>query len=106
MAEPDLQDLRKRIDELNARLLETLQERAEVVLAISRLKEEIGMQSHDPRREEEMLRKLTRASSGPFGPAELREIFRAIFRASLALQEREREALQEDGERRAGGKAR
>jgi len=105
MPDSDLQDLRKRIDELNVRLLETLQERAEVVLAISRIKEEIGMQSHDPRREEEMLRKLTRASSGPFGPAELRDVFRAVFRASLALQERERDELQEDGRRRAGGKA-
>jgi 3-deoxy-7-phosphoheptulonate synthase / chorismate mutase len=106
MADSNLQDLRKHIDELNTRLLEILQERAEVVLEISRLKEEIGMQSHDPRREEEMLRKLTRASSGPFGPAELREIFRAVFRASLALQERERDSLQEDGRLRAGGKAR
>jgi 3-deoxy-7-phosphoheptulonate synthase / chorismate mutase len=106
MADSNLQDLRKHIDELNTRLLEILQERAEVVLEISRLKEEIGMQSHDPRREEEMLRKLTRASSGPFGPAELREIFRAVFRASLALQERERDSLQEDGHLRAGGKAR
>jgi 3-deoxy-7-phosphoheptulonate synthase/chorismate mutase len=105
MPDSDLQELRKRIDELNARLLEVLQERAEVVLEISRLKEEIGMQSHDPRREEEMLRKLTRSSSGPFGPAELREIFRAIFRASLAIQERERDAWEAEHRLRAGGEA-
>jgi 3-deoxy-7-phosphoheptulonate synthase / chorismate mutase len=91
---PDrLDHLRKRVDALNAQLLELVQERAEIVLEISRLKEELGLGSHDPRREEEMLQRLTASTSGPFGPAEIRSIFRAIFRASLGLQERARKRL-------------
>lgn len=89
----DLQELRSRIDVLNGQILALVQERAEVVLQISRLKEELGMDGFDPRREDEMLRKLTLAASsplGPFGPAEIEAIFRAIFRASLALQEQAR----------------
>ena len=94
VAMPDRIDhLRRRVDALNTHLLELVQERAEIVLEISRLKEELGLDSYDPRREEEMLRRLTTNTSGPFGPAEIRSIFRAIFRASLGLQERTRKRL-------------
>ncbi|HYU35757.1 MAG TPA: chorismate mutase [Thermoanaerobaculia bacterium] len=86
----ELEALRRRIDDLNLRILDLAQERAAVVVEISRLKEELGLDSHDPEREEKMLRKLTRSTSGPFGPGEVREIFQALFRASLALQERDR----------------
>lgn len=91
---PDrIEHLRRRVDALNAHLLALVQERAEIVLEISRLKEELGLDSHDPRREEEMLQRLTASTSGPFGPAEIRTIFRSIFRASLGLQERVRKRL-------------
>lgn len=93
---PDrIEHLRRRVDALNHHLLELVQERAETVLEISRLKEELGLGSHDPRREEEMLERLTASPSGPFGPAEIRTIFRAIFRASLGLQERTRARVRE-----------
>jgi len=82
-----LPDLRDRIDVLNGRILALLQERAGIVLEVAQLKQEQGLEGHDPRREEEMLRHLTAEPSGPFGPAEIRAIFKAIFRASLAIQE-------------------
>jgi 3-deoxy-7-phosphoheptulonate synthase/chorismate mutase len=85
-----LDELRNHVDNLNFRLLELLQERAGAVVEISRVKEDLGLEAYDPGREEEMLRRLTRSTSGPFGTAEVREVFQAIFRASLALQERER----------------
>ena len=87
---PDrIERLRRRVDALNLELLALVQERAEIVLEISRLKEDLGLDSHDPRREEEMLQRLTASTSGPFGPAEIR----TIFRASLGLQERVRKRL-------------
>jgi 3-deoxy-7-phosphoheptulonate synthase / chorismate mutase len=85
--ETSLPDLRDRIDALNGRILALLQERAEIVLEVARVKQEQGLRGHDPKREEEMLRRLTAELSGPFGPAEIRAIFKAIFRASLAIQE-------------------
>lgn len=83
-----LAELRSQVDRLNLELLALLQERGEVVLSIAEAKEELGREAFDPRREEEMLRTLVRQSEGPFGPGELRGIFRAIFRASLELQDR------------------
>jgi 3-deoxy-7-phosphoheptulonate synthase/chorismate mutase len=103
---PDrIEHLRKRVDALNTHLLELVQERAEIVLEISRLKEELGLDSYDPRREEEMLQRLTANTSGPFGPAEIRSIFRAIFRASLGLQERARERTRKRLSRRAAARS-
>ncbi len=80
--------LRARIDELNRRILALAQERAEVVLEIARSKDALGLEAYDPEREERMLQKLIRSTSGPFDPGEVREIFQALFRASLSLQER------------------
>jgi 3-deoxy-7-phosphoheptulonate synthase/chorismate mutase len=83
-----LAELRSRVDRINLELLALLQRRGEVVLSIAEVKRELGREGFDPRREEEMLRSLVRRSEGPFGPGELRGIFRAIFRASLELQDR------------------
>ena len=59
------------------------------MLEIAALKREHGLDGYDARREEEMLHSLTSSSTGPLGPAEVREIFKSIFRASLDLQNRE-----------------
>ncbi|HEV2852843.1 MAG TPA: chorismate mutase [Thermoanaerobaculia bacterium] len=83
-----MSDLREQIDSLNDQILALVQQRAEIVLEIARLKREQGLEGHDPQREEEMLQRLTEAATGPFGPAEVRAVFRAIFRASLAIQHR------------------
>jgi 3-deoxy-7-phosphoheptulonate synthase/chorismate mutase len=90
MSSPDLQDLRGRIDRLNQDLLDLLQERADVVVAIARLKQAQGLDVHDPGREEEMLQALSKRPTGAFGTFEIGEVFRAIFRVSLGVQEKAR----------------
>ncbi|HEY7214386.1 MAG TPA: chorismate mutase [Thermoanaerobaculia bacterium] len=82
-----LAQLRDRIDVLNSRILALLQERAEVVIEIAEVKGALHLGPYDPRREEEMLQRLTAAPSGPIGTADIREIFTAIFRACLVIQE-------------------
>lgn len=82
--------LRREIDRLNADILDRIQQRAEVVLAIADLKREHGIARRDPAREDAMLLRLSSApSTGPFDENEVRMIFRAIFEASLALMERQ-----------------
>jgi 3-deoxy-7-phosphoheptulonate synthase/chorismate mutase len=82
--------LRREIDGLNQRILALLQQRASVVLEIAELKHSQGFAGYDPQRELEMLQGLTARASGPFGAAEVKEIFRSIFRASLDLQDETR----------------
>ncbi|HUD71075.1 MAG TPA: bifunctional 3-deoxy-7-phosphoheptulonate synthase/chorismate mutase [Dongiaceae bacterium] len=85
-----LTELRGKIDRVNCELLDRLQERAALVQEIAAVKRARGLEGHDPGREDAMLEDLLARSQGPFGPAELRTIFRTIFRASLEMQERDR----------------
>jgi len=89
-SEKSLTPLRERIDGINREILDRLQERARLVLEIAEVKRVKGLEGHDPGREDQMLEDLVSRASGPFGPTELRGIFRTIFRASLEIQERER----------------
>lgn len=90
MTEPTLDALRGEIDLLNEKILSLIQRRGEVVLEIAALKRAQGIDDYDAKREENMLERLTSAAVKPFGPAEIREIFKAIFRASLDIQDGER----------------
>ncbi|MFN8177841.1 MAG: bifunctional 3-deoxy-7-phosphoheptulonate synthase/chorismate mutase [bacterium] len=90
MAERSLGSLRREIDRLNQEILALIQRRADLVLQIAALKRSTGLDGYDPSREEEMLERLTAVGGGAFAPSEIREIFTAIFRASLDIQDRER----------------
>jgi 3-deoxy-7-phosphoheptulonate synthase/chorismate mutase len=85
-----LTELRGKIDRVNRDLLDRLQERAALVQEIAAVKRARGLEGHDPGREDAMLEDLLARSAGPFGAAELRTIFRTIFRASLEMQEKDR----------------
>jgi 3-deoxy-7-phosphoheptulonate synthase/chorismate mutase len=89
-AQPSLSDLRNKIDSLNQEILALLQRRAAIVLDIARFKNSHGIDGYDPKREEEMLQRLTEGARGDFVPAQIREIFQTIFRVSLDIQDRER----------------
>jgi len=85
--EAELGQLRAEIDRFDGWILALLRARGEVVLEIARLKRRHGLQSRDQNREEEMLRALTRVPPKPFSVAAIRQIFQAVFRACLRLQE-------------------
>jgi 3-deoxy-7-phosphoheptulonate synthase/chorismate mutase len=87
--ETKLGALRSEIDLLNEKILSFIQRRGELVLEIAALKRSLGIDGYDAKREEDMLQRLTAATVGPFRPAEVREIFKTIFRASLDIQDRE-----------------
>ena len=87
--ETTLEELRREIDQINRGILDLVQSRGEVVLQIGLLKKAMGLQGFDPGREEQMLDGLTRNIGGPYPMEDVREIFRAIFRASLRLQNRQ-----------------
>ena len=91
MPDATITALRRRIDELNTQLLGLLQERAGIVLDIANLKQSHGIDGYDPKREEEMLHRLVAEAHGPFGPAQVSEIFKAIFRVSLDIQDHDRQ---------------
>ena len=82
--------LRERIDRVNREVLRIVQERGSLIVEMAALKDELGLDSYDPRREAAMMRELTAGGEGPFSREELVAIFRALFAASLELERRSR----------------
>ncbi|WP_369903334.1 bifunctional 3-deoxy-7-phosphoheptulonate synthase/chorismate mutase [Bacillus manliponensis] len=87
MANHELDQLRKQVDDINLQLLQLLNERAKVVQQIGEQKKLQGTKRFDPVREREVLNMIADNNEGPFETSTLQYIFKTIFKASLELQE-------------------
>ncbi len=81
-----LKELRRRIDEIDDRLLELINSRAEIVLEVGRIKAEENSEYYNPVREREIYERLTSKNHGPFPNSALKSVFREIISASLSLE--------------------
>ncbi|ABG03696.1 chorismate mutase [Rubrobacter xylanophilus DSM 9941] len=90
--------LRARVDEVDRRLVRALNERARLVQEILSAKAEAGLPVYDPRREEEILRRVVEANEGPLYDSSVREIFELVLHRIRDL-----EIQQSGGEGRRDG---
>ncbi len=74
-----IEELRSRVDEVDRELIRILNERARIVQEIVAIKAEAGKALFDPKREEEILRKVTEENEGPIYDSSMREIFELIL---------------------------
>ena len=74
-----IEDLRSRVDEVDRELIRILNERARIVQEIVTIKAEAGKALFDPKREEEILRKVAEENEGPIYDTSMREIFELIL---------------------------
>jgi len=83
MADTDIQErirqLRERVDEVDGELIEALSERARIVQEIMDLKAGVGAPVYDPKREEEILRRVVERNPGPIYDSSMRDIFELIL---------------------------
>jgi monofunctional chorismate mutase len=77
--EEQIIELRKSVDEIDQQIVGLLNQRAEIVLKIRRLKSENKLPLYDPEREEEIFEKVTSVNSGPLYDDSLREIYERIL---------------------------
>jgi 3-deoxy-7-phosphoheptulonate synthase / chorismate mutase len=89
MSLDQLEQLRKRLDEINFELLRLLSARAQIVEEIGEVKRKHGLKAFDPIREKQMLDELTKENPGPFDDNTIRHLFKQIFQASVGLQEQQ-----------------
>jgi chorismate mutase/prephenate dehydratase len=82
-----LDELRKKIDEIDSEILRLLNERTEVVLEVRKTKDDERLSPHSPAREREILERLTKLNKGKFPDDVLKSIYREILSASLSLQQ-------------------
>jgi chorismate mutase / prephenate dehydratase len=81
-----LDDLRKRIDDLDDGILKLLDERARVVGEVASVKRAANLPTYDPERERLVLDRLA-ARAGPFPAAAIRTVYREVMSACLALEQ-------------------
>ena len=83
MDNPEVSDrveqLRTRVDEVDRELVRILNERAQIVQELGAIKSEAGVPLFDPRREEEILRKVAEENPGPIYDSSMRDIFELIL---------------------------
>jgi len=82
-----LEDLRKRIDALDAQLVELMNDRARCAVEIGRLKRDNGTTDvYAPEREREVLERVVAANKGPLAEAAIVAVWKELMSASLALE--------------------
>ncbi|MFA6687330.1 MAG: chorismate mutase, partial [Desulfuromonas sp.] len=75
----DLKPLRKAIDSIDDKILELLNERAKVVIAVGDAKKNSSAPFYVPSRENAIYERLCAQSSGPFPEDGIRRVFREII---------------------------
>lgn len=83
----DISDWRKRIDEVDAKLVELLSDRSGCVVEIGRIKGRRRLAVRDPQREERILQRIARNNKGPLADEALARIFEAIIHECIRLEE-------------------
>ncbi|MEW6356889.1 MAG: prephenate dehydratase [Planctomycetota bacterium] len=81
-----LDELRDRIDALDAQIVRLLNERARIVSEVGRFKQKENMAIYSPQRERQVYEKVRALNTGPLQGKSLQAIYREIMSASLALE--------------------
>lgn len=82
----DIADWRKKIDELDQRLVALLNERARAAQEIGKLKRNTNMPIYEPNREKVIFENVRQANQGPLPDSELRQVYERIIDVMRNIQ--------------------
>jgi len=91
----EIDDIRRRIDELDDALLRVFSERAQLALDIGKVKKELGLPVYDPQREKEIYARMKADNPGPLDDEAIVRLFERVVDESRRL---ERLMSQREGE--------
>ncbi len=83
----DLSKLRDQIDQADQDLVKALVKRYDLVMEVGRVKREKGQAVFDPKREEQVLDKVTNLAQRPEYEAALRAVYQEIMDQAKRLEE-------------------
>ena len=86
MSKQKIQELRKKIDEIDDKMLELLNDRARIVIEVGNIKKTEKLDFHSPSREREILERLSAHNKGPFPQDTLKAVYHEILSSSLSLE--------------------
>ena len=81
-----VEDWRRKIDEIDRKLVELLNERSQCVVEIGRIKRVDGAPLYQPDREREVLAGVEQANRGPLSGAAIRRLFERILDEARAVE--------------------
>jgi chorismate mutase len=82
----DLDRCRVRIDEIDLRLLDLLNQRTSIVEEIGRIKQELTLAIYEPKREEQVFSNVTGHNRGPLTHDAVKRIFERIIDEMRTVQ--------------------
>lgn len=88
MSDDQLLPLRRKIDAIDAHILDLLNQRARVAQEVGRIKAETSAPVFRPEREAQVLRKAVERNPGPLLFSDIQTIFREVMSACRALEKR------------------
>ncbi len=85
----DISDWRKKIDELDRKLVELLNQRARAAIEIGRLKRNTDLPVYEPEREREVIANAQKCNPGPLAARDLAQIYERIMDVMRSIQQHE-----------------
>jgi chorismate mutase len=85
----DISDWREKIDELDRRLVELLNERAAAASAIGRLKRNTDLPIYEPERERQVIVNVQNCNTGPLAGRDLAKIYERVMDVMRSIQKHE-----------------
>jgi chorismate mutase len=82
----DIADWRKKIDDLDRRLVQLLNERAQCAHEIGRLKRNSSMPIYEPNREKIIYENITLNNPGPLSDMQLRQVYERLIDVMRQIQ--------------------
>jgi chorismate mutase len=87
LQDPELEALRREIDDIDERILELVSARVRIVLRVGELKRRVGLPVYDPDRERAMLDRLAQRASPPLDLSTVRRVFERLIDESRRLEQ-------------------
>jgi chorismate mutase-like protein len=86
-----IEDWRKRIDEIDVKLLQLLNERTRCVIEVGKIKKAQNVRIYDPEREREILRRMKEQNRGPLDEEGLQRLFERVIDECRRIERNESE---------------
>lgn len=86
-ASAQLQEIRRKIDAIDMRLVRLLNERASLVVEVGKTKRAEGTPVYAPHREAEVLRRVLEANKGPLSDRAIEGVYRELMSGSFTLEQ-------------------
>ncbi|MFZ0914788.1 MAG: chorismate mutase [Candidatus Korobacteraceae bacterium] len=92
----DIEDWRRKIDDLDRQLVRLINERAQCAHEIGRLKHNSAMPIYEPDRERIIFQNIARVNAGPLSDVQLRQVYERLVDVMRQIQREEMAPEAED----------